>query len=159
VLWSLIRGLGPGIRDGLVRLWVLDPRGCMELAAGQPLFARFAYDSPSTMATVLEETVEVMQARAARLRGVTRLCQPNTEEPLIVVVVDELASLTAYAESGTTAAASAPPCPCCSPRAAPWASWSSPPCRTPARKSCHSETCSPPASPSPWSRPNRPTSC
>jgi S-DNA-T family DNA segregation ATPase FtsK/SpoIIIE len=25
VLWSLTRGLGPGIRDGLVRLWVLDP--------------------------------------------------------------------------------------------------------------------------------------
>jgi DNA segregation ATPase FtsK/SpoIIIE, S-DNA-T family len=98
VLWSLIRGLGPGIRDGLVRLWVLDPKGGMELAAGQPLFARFAYDSPAAMAAVLEDAVEVMQDRAARLRGVTRLHQPTTDEPLIVVVVDELASLTAYAE-------------------------------------------------------------
>jgi S-DNA-T family DNA segregation ATPase FtsK/SpoIIIE len=97
VLWSLIRSLGPGIRDGLVRLWVLDPKGGMELAAGAPLFARFAYDSPAAMADVLDDAVEVMQARAARLRGLTRLHQPTTDEPLIVVV-DELASLTAYAE-------------------------------------------------------------
>jgi DNA segregation ATPase FtsK/SpoIIIE, S-DNA-T family len=97
VLWSLIRGLGPAVRDGLVQLWALDPKGGMELAAGAPLFARFAYDSPAAMATVLEEAVEVMQARAARLRGVTRLHAPTTDEPLIVVVVDELASLTAYA--------------------------------------------------------------
>jgi S-DNA-T family DNA segregation ATPase FtsK/SpoIIIE len=27
VLWSLIQGLGPAIRDGLVKLWVLDPKG------------------------------------------------------------------------------------------------------------------------------------
>jgi DNA segregation ATPase FtsK/SpoIIIE, S-DNA-T family len=98
VLWSLIRGLGPGVRDGLVRLWVLDPKGGMELAAGAPLFARFAYDNPADMAAVLEDAVAVMQARAARLRGVTRLHEPTVDEPLIVVLVDELASLTAYAE-------------------------------------------------------------
>jgi DNA segregation ATPase FtsK/SpoIIIE, S-DNA-T family len=98
VLWSLIRALGPGVRDGLVRLWVLDPKGGMELAAGKALFARFCHDTATEMASVLEDTVTVMQARAARLRGVTRLHQPSTDEPLIVVVVDELASLTAYAE-------------------------------------------------------------
>jgi S-DNA-T family DNA segregation ATPase FtsK/SpoIIIE len=98
VLWSLIRALGPGVRDGLVRLWVLDPKGGMELAAGAPLFARFCHDTATEMASVLEDAVTVMQARAARLRGVTRLHEPTTDEPLIVVVVDELASLTAYAE-------------------------------------------------------------
>jgi S-DNA-T family DNA segregation ATPase FtsK/SpoIIIE len=98
VLWSLIRGLGPGVRDGLVKLWVLDPKGGMELAAGAPLFDRFAYDSAPAMADVLEDAVAVMQARASRLRGLTRLHQPSVLEPLIVVVVDELASLTAYAE-------------------------------------------------------------
>jgi S-DNA-T family DNA segregation ATPase FtsK/SpoIIIE len=97
VLWSLIRALGPGVRDELVGLWVLDPKGGMELAAGEPLFARFAYDTAAAMATVLEEAVAVMDARAARLRGVTRLHTPSLTEPLIVVVVDELASLTAYA--------------------------------------------------------------
>ena len=98
VLWSLIRGLGPAVRDGLAELWVLDPKGGMELAPGAPLFARFAHDTPAHMAAVLEDAVTVMQARAARLRGVTRLHEPSSGEPLIVVVVDELASLTAYAE-------------------------------------------------------------
>jgi S-DNA-T family DNA segregation ATPase FtsK/SpoIIIE len=98
VLWSLIRGLGPTVRDGLAELWVLDPKGGMELAPGAGLFARFAHDTPAHMAAVLEDAVAVMQARAARLRGVTRMHEPSSGEPLIVVVVDELASLTAYAE-------------------------------------------------------------
>jgi S-DNA-T family DNA segregation ATPase FtsK/SpoIIIE len=98
VLWSLIRSIGPAVRDGLAELWVLDPKGGMELASGAPLFARFAYDDPAAMATVLDDAVTVMQARASRLRGVTRLHEPTADEPLIVVVVDELASLTAYAE-------------------------------------------------------------
>jgi S-DNA-T family DNA segregation ATPase FtsK/SpoIIIE len=98
VIWSLIRALGVLIRDGLVRLWVLDPKGGMELAAGAPLFDRFVYDDAAAMADVLEDAVAVMQARAARLRGRTRLHDPSADEPLIVVVVDELASLTAYAE-------------------------------------------------------------
>jgi len=97
VLWSLIRSLGPRVRDGLVRLWVLDPKGGMELAAGAPLFERFAYDTPGDLAAVLEDAVAVMDARATRLRSVTRLHEPSLDEPLIVVV-DELASLTAYAE-------------------------------------------------------------
>jgi S-DNA-T family DNA segregation ATPase FtsK/SpoIIIE len=98
VLWSIIRGLAPAVSDGLAELWVLDPKGGMELAPGAPLFARFAHDTPARMAAVLEDAVAVMQARAARLRGVTRLHEPRSGEPLIVVVVDELASLTAYAD-------------------------------------------------------------
>jgi S-DNA-T family DNA segregation ATPase FtsK/SpoIIIE len=70
----------------------------MELAAGAPLFDRFAHATTAAMAEVLEDAVAVMQARAARLRGLTRLHEPSPVEPLIVVVVDELASLTAYAE-------------------------------------------------------------
>jgi S-DNA-T family DNA segregation ATPase FtsK/SpoIIIE len=98
VLWSLIRGLGPAVRRGMVWLWVLDPKGGMELAAGAPLFDRFAHDTAAAMAEVLEDAVEVMQARAGRLRGVTRLHEPTVDEPLIVVLVDELAALTAYAD-------------------------------------------------------------
>jgi S-DNA-T family DNA segregation ATPase FtsK/SpoIIIE len=97
VLWSLIRGLGPAIRDRRARVWALDPKGGMELAAGASLFDRFAYSSAADFATVLEDAVEVMDARAGRLRGVTREHTPTVTEPLIVVLVDELASLTAYA--------------------------------------------------------------
>jgi S-DNA-T family DNA segregation ATPase FtsK/SpoIIIE len=102
VLWSIVRALGPHLRDGLVRLWVLDPKGGMELAAGQPLFHRFACETAEGLAELLEAAVAEMRARAARLRGVTRLHTPTVEEPLIVVVVDELAALTAYAERAET---------------------------------------------------------
>ncbi|KIR64945.1 FtsK/SpoIIIE domain-containing protein [Micromonospora haikouensis] len=96
VLWSLIRALAAGIRSGLVEVWAFDPKGGMELAAGVPLFARFAYDDPDSMAGVLEEAVKRMRVRAARLRGVTRQHVPTPQDPLLVLVVDELAALTAY---------------------------------------------------------------
>jgi DNA segregation ATPase FtsK/SpoIIIE, S-DNA-T family len=107
VLWSLIRGLSPAIRDGLVALWVLDPKGGMELAPGAPMFARLVYgddDDPDPlaafrdMATVLDEAVRVMKARQARLRGGTRLHTATPVDPLIVVLIDELAGLSAYCQ-------------------------------------------------------------
>jgi DNA segregation ATPase FtsK/SpoIIIE, S-DNA-T family len=47
-------------------------------------------------ATLLEDAVAVMRRRQASLRGRTRLHTPTLDEPLVLVVVDELASLTAY---------------------------------------------------------------
>lgn len=102
VLWSVIRGLGPAIRTGLVQVWALDPKGGMELAAGGPLFARFCYGAgdpdsyEADFAETLEVAVEIMRQRQSSLRGTTRLHTPTEAEPLIVVVVDELAALTAY---------------------------------------------------------------
>ena len=40
--------------------------------------------------------MKVMQRRQQLLRGVTRLHEPSTDEPLIVIMVDELAALTGY---------------------------------------------------------------
>jgi S-DNA-T family DNA segregation ATPase FtsK/SpoIIIE len=97
VLWSIVRALGPAIRDGVVKLWGLDPKGGMELGPGKALFDRFAHRNAGELAALLEEAVVVMDARAARLMGITREHSPTVEEPLIVVVVDELAALTAYA--------------------------------------------------------------
>lgn len=47
VLWSILAGLGPAIRTGLVQVWAIDPKGGMELGAGAPLFVRFAYGAPA----------------------------------------------------------------------------------------------------------------
>jgi DNA segregation ATPase FtsK/SpoIIIE, S-DNA-T family len=96
VLWSLLRGLGPAIRDGRVAVWAIDPKGGMELGPGRALFARFCGDEFAAMAELLEEVVVVMRERARRLAGVTRLHEPTVREPLIVVVVDEVATLSAY---------------------------------------------------------------
>jgi S-DNA-T family DNA segregation ATPase FtsK/SpoIIIE len=105
VIWSIVAALGPAIRDGSAQVWALDPKGGMELAPGRSLFSRFVYGDPdddtayeTDFARVLEEAVVVMRRRQATLRGVTRLHEPTVAEPLIVVVVDELASLTAYVQ-------------------------------------------------------------
>ncbi|MGH3884457.1 MAG: FtsK/SpoIIIE domain-containing protein [Pseudonocardiaceae bacterium] len=109
VLWSLLHALSPGLRSGLVEAWGIDPKGGMEFAIGQHLFARYCYGNHDqaddetegsahevAFAEVLEAAVAIMQARQTRLRGVTRLHTPTEEEPLILIVIDELASLTAY---------------------------------------------------------------
>jgi S-DNA-T family DNA segregation ATPase FtsK/SpoIIIE len=103
VIWSLVTALAPGIRDGLVQVWAVDPKGGMELAHGRALFTRFVYGDADEntlyeldFAHVLEDAVFVMRRRQATLRGLTRLHTPTLAEPLVVVVIDELASLTAY---------------------------------------------------------------
>lgn len=96
VLWSLIAGIAPAVRTGRVRLCVIDPKGGMELGAGAPLFSVFTHEATGTTLDLLRQLVTVMHARANRLRGITRLHTPTQAEPLFVVVIDEIAALTAY---------------------------------------------------------------
>jgi S-DNA-T family DNA segregation ATPase FtsK/SpoIIIE len=104
VLWSLLRGLGPEIRDGRVVVWAIDPKGGMELGPGRALYVRFAVpsledlDAPyEQIAVLLEDAVKVMQRRAQGLAdGMVRKHTPTVQEPLIVVLIDEIANLTAY---------------------------------------------------------------
>jgi S-DNA-T family DNA segregation ATPase FtsK/SpoIIIE len=101
VVWSLIRALCPGIRDRWVQLWAIDPKGGMELVFGRALFHRFAYKCTADMLALLRDAVTVMSARQDRLLGQTRLHAPTVAEPLIVLLVDELAALTAYTDRDT----------------------------------------------------------
>jgi S-DNA-T family DNA segregation ATPase FtsK/SpoIIIE len=96
VIWSLIRAAAPCVHDGTVQLWCVDPKGGMELSAGEAMFTRFAYDDPAEMADLFDAAADLLRTRAARLRGVTRKHTPSRIEPLVVVVVDEMAFLTAY---------------------------------------------------------------
>ncbi|WP_067971444.1 FtsK/SpoIIIE domain-containing protein [Mycolicibacter icosiumassiliensis] len=96
VLWSLIAGLAPHVKTGRVRLCVIDPKGGMELGAGAPMFSVFCHHTGQPTIELLRGLVGLMQARANRLRGHTRLHTPTPAEPLIVVVIDEIAALTAY---------------------------------------------------------------
>jgi S-DNA-T family DNA segregation ATPase FtsK/SpoIIIE len=96
VIWSIIRALSGGVACGLVELWAFDPKGGMELGGGKALFARFARRGLASMADMLDEALTVAQARADRLAGQTRQHIPSRTEPLIVIVIDELAALTAY---------------------------------------------------------------
>jgi DNA segregation ATPase FtsK/SpoIIIE, S-DNA-T family len=96
-LWGLVRALLPAMAAGLVRVHAADPK-LMELAFGRALFdryGRYAAD-PADIAALLEADVADMQDRAARFAGKQRDHIPTTEHPFVVVVVDEIAFLTAY---------------------------------------------------------------
>jgi S-DNA-T family DNA segregation ATPase FtsK/SpoIIIE len=96
LVWSLLFGLAPAIRAGLVEVHGIDLKGGMEFAMGRPLFIRYAQTSDVAV-QLLEDAAAQMSARAARLAGISRsLEQPTTADPLVFVVVDELAALVAY---------------------------------------------------------------
>ena len=97
LLWGLVRAMFPLMRQGLVRVLAADPK-LMELAYGRVIFdtyGQYAAD-PASIVAMLEAAVADMQARAARFAGVQRDHTPTREHPFTVVLVDEVAFLTAY---------------------------------------------------------------
>jgi len=94
--WNVLRGIGPGIASGLVRVTGLDPKGGVELYPGRALFTYYEDDSPEAIARVIDDVVARMVARKARLRGQSRKWTASLDEPFELIVVDELGALTAY---------------------------------------------------------------
>jgi len=94
VLWSAVRAMLPALEDGTVQVWAVDPKR-MELSYGRDLFARYA-DTGEAAVALLEDAVAEMQNRAERYAGHRRSHTPTTEDPFVVVVLDEVAFLTAY---------------------------------------------------------------
>jgi len=107
VLWSIIRSLLTWTHAGVAEMRVADPKGGVELGHGAldpttrrpscPLFARFA-TTAEAIAGMLEEAVDDMLARAERLAGIARQHQPTVGDPLVVVIIDELAHLATYGD-------------------------------------------------------------
>jgi S-DNA-T family DNA segregation ATPase FtsK/SpoIIIE len=98
ILWSIIRALLPAMAAGWVRVWAIDPKR-MELSYGRAIFqryGRYSDDPAGGMVTLLEDAATEMQARAGLFAGATRTFTPTRAHPFVVVVVDELAFLTAY---------------------------------------------------------------
>lgn len=96
VVWSILAALAPAIKTGEASLWVIDPKGGMEFGRGSKLFNRFSYDTDENTLLLLRDAARILAERANRLRGIARQHQPSSEEPLIVLAIDELAALTAY---------------------------------------------------------------
>jgi S-DNA-T family DNA segregation ATPase FtsK/SpoIIIE len=109
VFSSIIGGLVHQISAGRVVLWVVDPKGGVELAPARHLYSRFAYGDATSdggyeasLAQLLEDAVQVMRERLDRMRGITRLHTPSVAEPLIVLLIDEIAALTGWINDRTT---------------------------------------------------------
>jgi DNA segregation ATPase FtsK/SpoIIIE, S-DNA-T family len=97
LLWGLVRAMFPLMRTGLVRVLAADPK-LMELAYGRVIFESYgAYAAdPAAIVVMLEAAVADMQARAVMFAGRQRDHTATRQHPFTVIVVDEVAFLTAY---------------------------------------------------------------
>jgi S-DNA-T family DNA segregation ATPase FtsK/SpoIIIE len=95
VFWSFAFGLAPAVKAGLVRLHGIDLKGGMEILMGRELFITRATDAAEAV-VLLEHQVRDMQTRTRAYAGRVRTHTPTPAEPLHVVMIDELAALTAY---------------------------------------------------------------
>ncbi|HSX67126.1 FtsK/SpoIIIE domain-containing protein [Nocardioides sp.] len=97
ILWGIVGGLAPAVRTDLVRLWGVDLKRGVELEMGSGLLSAKAY-TPADALRVLKALMAVIDERGAVMAGTTRLHEPAVGDPLHVLVIDELAALTAYAD-------------------------------------------------------------
>jgi S-DNA-T family DNA segregation ATPase FtsK/SpoIIIE len=99
VMWCPLVSIAPAIRDGWVRVSGIDPKG-MELAYGRGIFHRYAVTGHDALA-VLDDLINVMQARKAAFAGRVRVVPITREHPLELLEFDEIAALTKYTDRKT----------------------------------------------------------
>jgi S-DNA-T family DNA segregation ATPase FtsK/SpoIIIE len=99
VMWCPLVSIAPAIRDGLVRLSGIDPKG-MELAYGRRIFTRYAVTGADALA-VLDDLVAAMDTRKTEFAGRTRAVPISVEQPLEVLEFDEIGALTKYTDRKT----------------------------------------------------------
>jgi len=95
VLWGLVLALGPWVKGGSVHLHGIDLKGGMELLLGRDLFSTMA-TTPEAAVALLEWLAEGCVRRTHGLAGRVRSHTPTVADPLHLLVVDELAAVTAY---------------------------------------------------------------
>jgi S-DNA-T family DNA segregation ATPase FtsK/SpoIIIE len=105
MLWGICGGLAPAVRADLVRLWGVDLKRGVEVMMGRDLFTTVAITPTDAIAT-LRKLLQVVEERGRAMAGVSRLHVPRPGDPLHVLVIDELAALTAYADADTKREAS-----------------------------------------------------
>lgn len=134
VFWGIAGGLGPAVAAGAVRLVGIDLKYGIELSVGSGLFTTIATteaDAVETLA-VLEK---LMDKRGNAMAGRTRDHVPTTASPLVVVLIDELAGVTAYMSDPALRKEAATSLSRILTRAVLFASWSQLSCKTRAKRS------------------------
>lgn len=92
--WSPLVSLAPAIRDGLVRVSGIDPKG-MELAYGRRIFHRYAVSSRDALA-LLDDLIAGMEARKVEFARRVRIVPITRDHPLELVEFDEIGALVRY---------------------------------------------------------------
>lgn len=94
-LYSVLLHLVPFIREGSVRVIVIDPKRGVEFGPIANLAYRYEDRSSKEIATLLAEVVTIMDASADRLKAAkVRKLTPTPDHPLYVVLIDELGRLS-----------------------------------------------------------------
>jgi len=99
LMWCPLVTIAPAIRDGLVRVSGIDPKG-MELAYGRGIFHRYAVTGAEAL-RVLDELVGGMEARKTTFAGHVRSVPLSPECPLELLEFDEIGALTKYTDRKT----------------------------------------------------------
>ncbi len=95
IFWGIAGGLGPAIAAGMVRLVGIDLKYGIELSVGSALFTRVATTESDAVET-LAALEKLMNKRGTAMAGRTREHTPTSSAPLVVLLIDELAGVTAY---------------------------------------------------------------
>jgi DNA segregation ATPase FtsK/SpoIIIE, S-DNA-T family len=93
-MWCPLVSIAPAIRDGLVRVSGIDPKG-MEQAYGRGIFHRYAV-TPKDALDVLNDLVSAMDARKGQFAGRVRTVPISTEHPLELLEFDEIGALSVF---------------------------------------------------------------
>jgi DNA segregation ATPase FtsK/SpoIIIE, S-DNA-T family len=95
IFWGIAGRLGPAVKSGTVRLLAVDLKYGIEVSVGSALFSKIA-TTEAEAARLLTKLEELLDSRGCRMAGRGRSHTPSTADPLVVLLVDELAGLTAY---------------------------------------------------------------
>ena len=95
VFWGIAGGLAPAVAAGVVRLVGIDLKYGIELSVGSGLFTNVATAESDAVET-LAALEKLMDERGKAMAGRTREHIPTKGSPLVVVLIDELAGVTAY---------------------------------------------------------------
>lgn len=102
-LAAMVRSMCPAIRDGLVELHGIDPKGGMELGVFEELCATFVYGTDVKAAIRLLDELNVRMVKRAEVnrKAHRRVHVPTKAEPLLLIIIDELIALYAAADRVT----------------------------------------------------------
>lgn len=101
IVMSQLRAMAPLIREGLVRLWICDPKQ-MEFAKLEGIAHRYATDEGDCSELVDEFVDDLQRVQREFSEAGTRKLELSRVTPLNVLIIDEIGSLLAYGD-GTVA--------------------------------------------------------
>lgn len=95
MVWGVACNLAPAVAGGLVRLYGIDLKYGVELSMGRRLFSALATNEEQAL-RMLERLDDLVRERGDAMAGKSRSHVASLDAPFVVLIIDELASLTAY---------------------------------------------------------------